>query len=104
MNHTTRIRPSRPYFGGFGARVDFDIDGDWSKRLAAIDGVDGILVPGGFGNRGIEGKITPLICRLEGTVEFVWVCNSRYSNTPKCLRRPARRRLNSTLSCAPVIL
>ena len=51
--------------GGFGndARVDIrwvpsdDCQTPGRSRRAHLDGVDGILIPGGFGVRGIEGKI-----------------------------------------------
>jgi len=36
--------------------------------------VDGILVPGGFGNRGIEGKITAIRWARENKVPFLGIC------------------------------
>lgn len=37
-------------------------------------GVDGILVPGGFGNRGIEGKIATINYARTGNVPFFGIC------------------------------
>ena len=66
--------------GGFanGARVDFryiDSEEVETKDPAALlDGVDGILVPGGFGNRGIEGKIRTIQYARERKVPFFGIC------------------------------
>jgi CTP synthase len=42
--------------------------------LAALDGVDGILVPGGFGIRGIEGKIAALRYARERRIPALGLC------------------------------
>ena len=48
------------------------IERDGAERLLA--GVDGVLVPGGFGERGIEGKIDAIrFCRLRG-IPFFGIC------------------------------
>ena len=66
--------------GGFanGARVDFryiDSEEVATKDPAALlDGVDGILVPGGFGNRGIEGKIRSIEYARTRNVPFFGIC------------------------------
>jgi CTP synthase len=39
-----------------------------------LDGVNGILVPGGFGDRGIEGKITAIRYAREHKVPFFGIC------------------------------
>jgi len=39
-----------------------------------LDGVDGILVPGGFGDRGIEGKIQAIKYAREHNVPFFGIC------------------------------
>jgi CTP synthase len=39
-----------------------------------MEGVDGILVPGGFGNRGIEGKIKAIQYAREHKVPFFGIC------------------------------
>lgn len=41
---------------------------------ALLGGVDGILVPGGFGSRGIEGKITAIKYAREQKVPFMGIC------------------------------
>ncbi|MEF2912112.1 MAG: CTP synthase [Phascolarctobacterium sp.] len=46
-------------------------DTDMSKVMA---GVDGILVPGGFGNRGIEGKIKAIQYAREHKIPFFGIC------------------------------
>lgn len=39
-----------------------------------LDGVDGILVPGGFGDRGIEGKISAIRYAREQKIPFFGIC------------------------------
>lgn len=41
---------------------------------AVLDGVDGILVPGGFGNRGVEGKIQTVKFARENKVPYLGIC------------------------------
>ncbi|MFN3198511.1 MAG: CTP synthase [Bradymonadia bacterium] len=41
---------------------------------AMLDGVDGILVPGGFGRRGIEGKIATIKYAREKNIPFFGIC------------------------------
>ena len=48
---------------------DFN-DGD----LAALEGVDAILVPGGFGDRGIEGKVRAVHYARENGIPFLGIC------------------------------
>ena len=47
--------------GGFHHGVDVEVELVNSEDLdpAALEATDGILIPGGFGDRGIEGKIEP---------------------------------------------
>ena len=40
----------------------------------ALEGVQGILVPGGFGNRGIEGKISAIRYARENNIPFLGIC------------------------------
>ncbi len=39
-----------------------------------LDGADGVLVPGGFGNRGIEGKITAIRYAREHDLPYLGLC------------------------------
>ncbi len=41
---------------------------------ALIEGVDGILVPGGFGQRGVEGKIKAIRYARENRIPFLGIC------------------------------
>ncbi len=45
-----------------------------TKALAALKGVDGLVVPGGFGSRGIEGKITAVKFAREHSIPFLGLC------------------------------
>jgi CTP synthase len=53
------------------------IDSEELERGAAVDrlrGVDGILVPGGFGGRGIEGKIAAAQVAREQGIPYLGIC------------------------------
>ncbi len=66
--------------GGGAQRVEVQIDWINSERLEQIDVAgalkegDGILVAGGFGNRGIEGKIAACRFARENGVPFLGIC------------------------------
>ncbi len=44
------------------------------KALGELDKFDGILVPGGFGSRGIEGKINVIKYARENKIPFLGIC------------------------------
>ena len=44
------------------------------KGTAVLDDVDAILVPGGFGERGVEGKITTVQYARENKIPFLGIC------------------------------
>lgn len=45
-----------------------------TKGLSKLEGVDAILVPGGFGGRGIEGKILAVAYAREHKIPFLGIC------------------------------
>ncbi|AQP53053.1 CTP synthase [Vagococcus penaei] len=65
-----------------GFAFDADIDLEWiqsdlitAENASEILGqVDGILVPGGFGDRGVEGKIEAIRYARENNVPFLGIC------------------------------
>jgi len=61
-----------------GARVEIDwVDSEKLDPATAgerLAGVDGILIPGGFGGRGIEGKIAAARVAREGGVPYLGIC------------------------------
>ncbi|MDF1691020.1 MAG: CTP synthase [Zhongshania sp.] len=44
------------------------------EGLGVLEGVDGILVPGGFGNRGVEGKILTVQYAREKKIPYLGIC------------------------------
>lgn len=66
--------------GGFDVGADVEID--WVDAETVTDdnaekllgSADGILVPGGFGDRGIEGKISAIKYARENKVPFLGIC------------------------------
>lgn len=61
-----------------GARVVLDyVDSENVEKEggeALIEGADGILVPGGFGERGVEGKIKAIQYAREKKIPFLGIC------------------------------
>ena len=58
-------------------RVNFryiDSEDIEKSGLDLLDGVDAILVPGGFGERGIEGKITTVCHARENKIPYLGIC------------------------------
>ena len=45
-----------------------------SGNMKSLDGLDAILVPGGFGDRGIEGKILAIKYARENKIPFLGIC------------------------------
>ncbi len=56
-------------------KIDF-IDSEIIERegTTCLEGVDGILVPGGFGHRGVEGKIATAQYARENKVPYLGIC------------------------------
>ncbi len=64
-----------------GAKADARVNIRWiesvdveKKGVSILDGVQGILVPGGFGERGTEGKIMAIEYARENGIPFQGVC------------------------------
>lgn len=51
-----------------------EIEADDTDMAKVMAGADGILVPGGFGNRGIEGKIKAIQYAREHKIPFFGIC------------------------------
>ncbi len=49
-----------------------DCENESCEKL--LDGIDGLLVPGGFGERGIEGKINAIRYARENDIPFLGIC------------------------------
>jgi CTP synthase len=68
------------YHGGFANNANVDIEWVQAEDVTEdnvhqlLAGVDGILVPGGFGDRGIEGKITTVKYARENKIPFFGIC------------------------------
>jgi CTP synthase len=52
----------------------FDAEDIERNGTAALEGVNAILVPGGFGDRGVEGKITAVRYARENNIPFLGIC------------------------------
>jgi CTP synthase len=53
-----------------------ELEKDFSEEKIAreLSGVDGVLVPGGFGERGLEGKIAAIKYARENDIPFLGIC------------------------------
>ncbi|MDR0978221.1 MAG: CTP synthase [Endomicrobium sp.] len=57
------------------SKIETDYLGSYDNDLIEkLKGYDGILVPGGFGNRGVEGKIKAITYARENGVPFLGIC------------------------------
>jgi CTP synthase len=64
MHHQAQIR--------IGRIQSSDIEREGAERL--LSGYDGILIPGGFGERGIEGKVQAIRYARERQIPFFGIC------------------------------
>ena len=65
------------YHGGFAHKAKVNIEYVDSEKLedtSQLDGVDGILVPHGFGSRGAEGKIVAIRHARERRIPYFGIC------------------------------
>jgi len=81
--------------GGIRNRVRVHLDWVDSEifeqphAVARLDGVHGILVPGGFGERGTEGKIAAVRFARERRVPFLGICFGMQMAVIECARHMA---------------
>lgn len=65
------------YHGGFACAAEVRIEYFDSEKLVdttVLAGLDGILVPHGFGSRGVEGKIRSIQYARENEIPFLGIC------------------------------
>lgn len=64
------------YAAGWEKDVDVKIEWLNAETLSTedLEGVDAILVPGGFGGRGVEGKVKAAAYALENKVPYLGIC------------------------------
>ena len=55
-------------------RAEDVLEGGLEGGLEVLEGVDGLLVPGGFGERGLEGKIRAIRWARENGIPFFGIC------------------------------
>ncbi len=58
-----------------GVRAELDyVDVEEEDSRERLGRADGLIVPGGFGDRGIEGKIEAVHCARENNIPFLGIC------------------------------
>ncbi len=57
-----------------GERAGEGEDGGSGGAMERLEGVDGVLIPGGFGGRGIEGKIAAARVAREKRIPYLGIC------------------------------
>ena len=62
--------------GGYqhGVNVEIDLVSSEDLDTEALERADGVLIPGGFGERGIEGKVAACRFARENEVPFLGIC------------------------------
>jgi CTP synthase len=60
---------------GVGIKIHYvDSESIEKNGVGALDGMDAILVPGGFGKRGVEGKIKAIRFARENRIPYLGIC------------------------------
>ncbi|MGE0198676.1 MAG: CTP synthase [Simkaniaceae bacterium] len=62
------------HHGAIAHQVEVEVRGFESDNLGNVDGCDGYLVPGGFGERGFEGKIAVAKMCREKKIPYFGIC------------------------------
>ena len=67
IKHAAFANKRKPVIEWLNAEdFDLSVSKNWQSNLKMIDNYDGIIVPGGFGSRGVEGKIKAInYCRTK---------------------------------------
>jgi len=88
-----------------GAATDTRVDLNWieteqfegeNPRMGALETADGILIPGGFGQRGTEGKIRAVRHARENNIPFLGICLGFQLATVEFARNLGLQDANST--------
>ncbi len=88
-------------------RIQFDwveselFEGEESAAATRLEGVHGILVPGGFGERGTEGKIRAVKFARERQVPFLGICFGMQMAVIEAVRNVAGLRCASSTEFGP---
>lgn len=72
------------------------IETDENYLKEALEDVDGILVPGGFGSRGVEGKIKAAAYALEKNIPYLGICLGLQVAAIAVARKAGLKDANST--------
>ena len=62
------------HHAGFEAGAKVEIKWVDSENLGDLSGINGMIIPGGFGDRGIEGKIAACRFARENDIPFLGIC------------------------------
>ncbi|MDR3291564.1 MAG: CTP synthase [Methanobrevibacter sp.] len=73
--------------------INSDVD---SLNKEVLDDLDGILIPGGFGERGIEGKLEAVDYAIENKVPIFGICLGMHSMVIQIARRIGLENANSS--------
>ncbi|MBK5232798.1 MAG: CTP synthase [Thermoleophilia bacterium] len=57
-----------------GVKVQCDLVDSENFDVAELEGADGVLIPGGFGERGIEGKVEAAKYARENSIPYLGIC------------------------------
>jgi CTP synthase len=72
LRHAASLRDFKVEIDWFDSELIEDADGGGTRER--LERADGILIPGGFGGRGIEGKITAAQIAREQSIPFLGIC------------------------------
>lgn len=76
--------------------IDAPSHDDQKEIAASLASCDGIVVPGGFGARGIEGKVKAAIYSLDNNLPYLGLCLGLQVGVIAAARRAGLKKANST--------
>jgi CTP synthase len=80
-----------------GVELDIDwVNAEHLEDASSLDGYDGIVVPGGFGSRGVEGKIFAATYALDNKIPYLGLCLGMQVGVIAAARRAGLMQANST--------
>lgn len=82
------------YFKGYEVNIDYIQAEGLDTNI--LKGYNGILIPGGFGNRGIEGKISAIKYARENKIPFLGICLGMQLAVIEFARNILKLKANST--------
>ncbi len=91
LRHAAYAAKRKPVLEWLDAEMfDPALDKNWRKNLRMLEDFGGVLVPGGFGARGVEGKISAIRYARENKIPYFGLCYGMQLMTIEYARHMAK--------------